>query len=63
MTGIIHSCPLGYSEHDIIDRCEDGAQGLVVDEFSNQWYRNIYCAICNGVEDFGGLVCQPPHGL
>ena len=46
---VISSCPLDYENEEVVMKCLE-YYGERKHKFSNVVYKNIHCAICNGVE-------------
>ena len=38
--------------------CESGAAGIIKHTSSGKFYKNIYCASCNGITDLYDLECR-----
>ena len=52
---IISTCLNSYNDTVVIDKCQNEPMGIITEGVTS--YRNIYCALCNGI-DYNNLKCQ-----
>lgn len=65
VAGLIQTCPADYTNSSIRQQCEIGAQAIVntVSYTPRKiWSKNIYCALCIGI-DISQLKCRRPTGM
>lgn len=56
--GLISDCPPNWRDYEVLKMCK-AYMGAVY--FPHAAFRNIHCAICNGVKNFTDLKCEPEY--